>query len=472
MRPAHARGWPAWALIWLSIVGATLFTALLFARLSVEGAREGLEAGLADHLVAQAGLADTALHDLPVELLLKMEGSRSAEELRSQVDRMGASSHLRALVLLGPSGEVVGHGGRWLAGAAERDLIAVAQGGAEIAGPLYRDAEGELYQTAYHPLVGHPGWVVAVEGSAATLGAVNTLEHNQRRAILAAAALAGLLGAGLAALISGPLRRLDRELSAAQPGTAPSALGDYGFREVRQVSAAGRSLLSAVRARDAELKHTHRRELAQLSRMAAEIAHEVGNPLNAVSLSVQRLATLDDPARRATVQARVSQQLAEMEGIVDRLRDLTRPLRPNPTPLRLTEVLDAVAAELPDLHLLRKGPEEGPLTTDRGMLMEILRNLAHNAAQAGARSATLSIDRGPDTISLTVADDGSGIPESEVDQVFSWFHTTKATGTGLGLPHARRMAEILGGRLDLLVTAPATFRLLLPLQAPTTSASP
>ncbi len=461
--PPRARGWPAWALTWLSILAATVATALMMARLSAEGARAAVEAALADQLVAQAGQADAALRELPVDVLVAMGGDRSAADLASRLDALGAGGGLRAAALLGPDGLVVGNEGRWLPGAAEQDLIDEALAGRPVAGPLYRDSGGELYGTAYHALNGHPGFVVAVEGSAATLGAIDALERDQRRAAFASAALAALLGAVLAALVSGPLSRLGRELAAARPGTPPEAIGDYAVREVRQVAAAARQLLAAIEDRDAELRAGHRREVEQLTRMAAEIAHEVGNPLNAVSLSVERLAMLDDADRRARVVARLREQLTELAGIVDRLRDLTRPLVPEPAPVALDELLATVVGEVPELCLEVEGIAGLQLVTDRALLGEVLRNLALNAAQAGAAHLSVALrSRDGGMLRLSLRDDGPGISEDQADQVFSWFHTTRATGSGLGLPHSRRVAQALGGSLELAAPRPATFILSLP----------
>lgn len=457
------RGLSAWAAVWLSILVATLLAVVVLARLSAEGARTAVESALTDHLAAQAGEADGALHELPIEILLAMGGERSAAELRAQVDNLAEHGGLRGLALMGPDGQVVGHGGRWVPSAAEKDLIARAAAGSVMPGPLYHDREGELYQTAYRPLTGHPGWVVAVEGSAATLGAVDDLERTQWAAGAVVVVLAGVIGAVLATLVSRPLQRLSTELSAARPGSPPSTVGDYGFREVRRVSNAARGLLGAIRTRDTALQAAHRREIDQLTRMAAEIAHEVGNPLNAIGLSVERLGVLEDPARRLTALERVRGQLAELEAIVERLRDVTRPLIPHLGVVDLGAAIDTLAAEMDPLVVAREGG--ATVESDRGMVLQILRNLLLNAHQCGARHAAVTLTNVGDTTEIRVTDDGPGVPESEVADMFGWFHTTRATGSGLGLPVSRRTAEALGGTLVLERPSPATFRLTLPRRA-------
>jgi len=452
-------GWPAWAVTWAALLGSSLVGLLLLGTLSLDAERVALEAALSDHLRAVAGAADGALHELPVEALAALNGARSRAQLEGRVDDLASHGGLRGLALIGPDGVVLGHGGSWVPLAAELDLVQEARAGQAATGPLYRDEAGELYQTAYQPLTGHSGWVVAVEGSAATLGAVDALRRRQILAGGAVLLLASAVSAGLALVITRPIRRLGRQLSAVKPGSPPSALSELGLRELRQVSAAARGLLTAILARDAELRDAHRRELDQLTRMAAGLAHEVGNPLNAIALSVERLATLEDPARRAVIVERVRAQLGELEAIVERLRDITRPLQPEPRAVSLGALVDGLEAPL---RVRREG--DATLRTDPVLVAQILRNLLLNAAAAGAGGVQVRIQ--PDPVRITVEDDGPGLDPADAERIFQWFHTTRATGSGLGLPVSRRIAEALGGTLELLSPRPAIFRLELPSETP------
>ncbi len=449
------RGWPAWLVTWAAILGSSLAGAAVLSALSLAGERVALETALDDHLAAVAGTADGALHQLPIETLVALGGELSGSELTEAIDNLAIHGNLRGLALLGPDGVVLGHGGVWLPLAAERDLIDRARAGSVVTGPLYEDG-GQLYLTAYSPLTSHPGWVVAVEGSAATLGAIDTLRETQAYAMAAVVLVATLVSVALAAVLSRPIARLGAELAQAQPGTPPDALGDYGFREVRQVATAARGLLGAIRTRDAELQEAHRREVEQLTRMAAGLAHEVGNPLNAIALSVERLAVLEDPVRRGVVVTRIRGQLAELEGIVDRLRDLTRPLAPQLEPVDLGVIIDGVEV----LTTLRSG--RANVVTDPVLVGQVLRNLLLNASQAGARQAQVTVEPHGAVVRIDICDDGPGLSDEQVPQVFDWFHTTRATGSGLGLPVCRRIAEALGGSIELISARPACFRLTLP----------
>lgn len=451
-------GLPAWAATWFSILFSTFIAVIVLAHLSTEGARSALETALADHLGAQAGEADGALHTLPIELILAMGGERSAQDLREQIDNLSQHAGLRGIALIGPNDQIIGHQGTWIPAAAETDLIAKARNGATTTGPLYHDHNGELYQTAYRPLTEHPGWVVAVEGSAATLGAVDHLEQTLWTTGTVVVVLAAIVGTLLATLVSRPLQRLGHELATARPGSPPETVGSYGFREVRQVSAAARELLSAIRNRDQALHSAHHREITQLTRMAAEIAHEVGNPLNAISLSIERLRHVDDRERRIKVLDRIQGQLTEMEAIVEGLRDVTRPLHPNPQRIALSDAIDAATVE----GLSVRCTSQDTVLSDRGMLIQILRNLMMNAHQAGAKRVDIHVKTTHDQLELQITDDGPGLTETQSAQIFDWFHTTRAQGSGLGLPVSRRIAEALGGELQLIAHHPATFQLSLP----------
>jgi signal transduction histidine kinase len=116
-----------------------------------------------------------------------------------------------------------------------------------------------------------------------------------------------------------------------------------------------------------------------------------------------------------------------------------------------------------------------PLYTDPIMLTQVLRNLLTNGIKftpAGTVRMTANV-QGDGFVSLTVADTGIGIPADEQERVFEEFHQVhhalqaSTTGTGLGLPYARRLVEILGGTIDL-VSSPdrgSTFTVRLPVGA-------
>ena len=464
-------GWTAWGATWITMLIGSLAAVLVLAFLSAQSARTSLEEALSSHVMAQARLTAAGVDRFPVELLATLGGERTTGALRDQLQELATASGLHDIAVMGPEMTILRDpdAESWIAALAEQDLIERARGGETISGPLYRGADGEPYLTAYTPMGSHAGWVVAVEGSGASLGALDALRRLQLQAGIAVLVFTGLLGAALARWVVEPLRRLDGELSAITPGDPPEALSLQGPREVREVAAAARHLLATIRQRDRAIQEGHQRELDQLSRMAAEVAHEVRNPLNAISLSVGRLRKDLEPERRRKVADRIGGQIGQMEVIVQRLVDVAKPLQPLVTKIDLSVVLQAVAEEVSQQGGALKvdgPPLIPPLRSDPVMVTEILRNLCLNALQAGATSLSLALDLDGELITLTLEDDGPGIPEGDEAAIFDWFHTRRASGSGLGLPTSRRMATALGGSLRLRSPRPARFELTLPTSSP------
>lgn len=455
--PAAPGRWTAWSSIWSAIVCASLASLGVLWTLSWSGARDAVVVALSDQLISEAALVGEHLRNHPVDVLVGLGVGQASDAVSSDLARVAAVSGLHDIALLGPDGIVLGSGGTWLPLGADADLVQHARAGTAVVGPLYQTDDGAWYLAAYAPLVDRAGWVVAVEGSA-TLGAVDRLARRQAVASVVVVAVAALLGALLATFVARPLRVLETELQAVEPGDAPDRVVPSGPREVFRVAFAVRRLLAAIRDRDEAVASAHRRELDQVTRLAAEIAHEVRNPLNAMSLSTDRLARAEDPERREIIATRLRGQIEELEAIVGRLLDLTRPLAPSAAPIDTVRLVQRLAHDA-RVVVSYEGPESSVLSSDATLLGEVLRNLILNAEQAGATKVRVRIDHRTLWV-LEIEDDGPGV--SDPDHVFDWFHTTRARGSGLGLPVSRRIAEALGGQLSLRSARPAVFRLELP----------
>lgn len=262
-------------------------------------------------------------------------------------------------------------------------------------------------------------------------------------------------GGLLARAVARPLARLDDELSAAAPGDSPDAIAVQGPREVRRVAEAARRLLGAITERDQALITAHSEQIRQIEAVSAAVAHEVRNPLHALGMTIERLGGPLDAERRAVLAGRAHQGILEIDVIVKRFLDLSRPVAPQWTEFDVGAVVRDAAAEQAALfdHVDAVGTE-AITRTDPDLLRQVLRNLLLNAHQAGARRVTLRYDGAH----VDVEDDGPGVPEAEREAIFGWFHTTHAAGAGLGLPQSRRICRALGGELALIQPHPAVFR--------------
>ncbi len=236
--------------------------------------------------------------------------------------------------------------------------------------------------------------------------------------------------------------------------------------------------LGEVRALEAEM--ARRERLAALGDVAAAFAHEVRNPLNAVSMGLQRLRAEFRPEPGEGYARLVDLMQGEarrLNAIVEQFIALARPLPLKPAPVALGELLRELAA-LVEAEAKQAGvtlrlalpPVLPPLVADRDHLKQVLLNLMLNAVQAmaGGGTLTLSAEAGRSGVTVTVADTGPGIAPDVLPRIFDPYFTTKTGGLGLGLTIARRIVEAHGGSLAVQ-SAPgqgSRFRVVLPFGTP------
>lgn len=215
--------------------------------------------------------------------------------------------------------------------------------------------------------------------------------------------------------------------------------------------------------------------LAALGELSATVAHELGNPLNALSGHLQMLAHAgDSPSRQRHLEV-IRSEVDRMVAIIRQLLDQTRVrLRSVPVNLNRTihEVLSLLAPSLPRQHIALKTDFQTDLPTVAGdprALHGLLFNLVTNAVQAMPSGGKLAIRTRaacspelPGTVivsegafvkgtmvRLSIADTGNGIASEHVAQIFEPFFTTRQAqgGTGLGLAICHRVVTDTGGRL-------------------------
>ncbi|MBX3260846.1 MAG: hypothetical protein KIS78_09200 [Labilithrix sp.] len=227
-----------------------------------------------------------------------------------------------------------------------------------------------------------------------------------------------------------------------------------------------------------------RERLATIGELAATVAHEIRNPLGVLFNSVSALRRLvhDEAslARRAdtvSLLSIVNEEAVRLEEIVTDLLELARPWTMRAEQTSLASVVQSVTKAVPRLpHSAAVEVRvihcaEMPLVEiDRRMVRQALLNLVVNAIQAmptgGALLVETRIEHRDDAsfACVDVSDTGTGIAPEEQDRVLEPFYTTKASGTGLGLPLVKRVVEAHRG--ELAVTSDetgTTFTIRLPL---------
>ncbi len=205
-------------------------------------------------------------------------------------------------------------------------------------------------------------------------------------------------------------------------------------------------------------------KLTTVGKLAAEIAHQLKNPLgiiNNAAFALQRSLKADKPATDDSLQQLqiIRDEVNRSDRIISELMDYSR----------LSDIrIERIAINIVIDDALRRvfpGPHEGairirrrladglpPLFVQRYQLEECFVNLFRNALDAMPQGGQLEIQtryRPPRFIEVEVSDTGIGIPKEYIDRVFEPFFTTKPTGSGMGLPIVKHIVETYGGTVDV-----------------------
>jgi signal transduction histidine kinase len=239
------------------------------------------------------------------------------------------------------------------------------------------------------------------------------------------------------------------------------------------------SHLREVKALEGEV--ARREHLSALGNLAASVAHEVRNPLNAISMGLQRLDSEFHPTQDEEDYSRfiglMRGEVRRLNSIVEEFLSLARPLDLKPEPVRIDGLLGELAllakaeAESSKVEIhVATSPGLPKVKADLNYLKQLLLNLILNGIQAmpDGGSLTLEAKAARGKLLLTVTDAGVGIPPEILPRIFEPYFTTKANGSGLGLAIARRIVEAHGGTIEVKseVGRGSIFHISLPLGSP------
>ena len=264
--------------------------------------------------------------------------------------------------------------------------------------------------------------------------------------------------------------------------TALAGLGTTVSRQLSQLNAELKReqarLEERIAERTRELQESQallvqQEKQAAFGLLAAGIAHEVGNPLAAISSLVQMLNRRDTDEYTSERLQMVDDQLRRIQRTLHELVDFSRPATTEQSLCNVHEVIEA-ALNIAKYYKRKKGKrivtryaESLPkLRVVRDQLVQVFLNLILNAMDATDEGGTIEITTSleADWIRVAIRDDGHGIADDDRDKIFQPYFTTKETGTGLGLFVCRNIAEqMTNGRIELTASSVegTTFSVLL-----------
>jgi len=288
--------------------------------------------------------------------------------------------------------------------------------------------------------------------------AVRSVRFDILKVFGVALAITILLSLYLARTIARPISRLAEIAERVRRGHGRQIdIPDFTRRrdEIGDLSGALRDMTAALWAR-----------MDAIERFAADVAHEIKNPLTSLRSAVETVARLEDPNQQKRLMAIILDDVERLNRLISDISDASRLdaelSRAEMEPVDIANMLRALA----DLHEATAG-DGPPLKIEiaslqslvvhgiEGRLVQVWRNLISNAASFSPPGGSIRIAaaRDADRVRVTVADDGPGIPPGKLTAIFDRFYSERPAGekfgthSGLGLSISKQIVEAHGGRI-------------------------
>jgi nitrogen fixation/metabolism regulation signal transduction histidine kinase len=285
------------------------------------------------------------------------------------------------------------------------------------------------------------------------------------RRVLLAALIFILAGAGLgytmAERIADPVSRLTRATRRIAGGDFDVRVASTSSDELARLVGDFNQMASELQRQRRQLERTHRIEA--WAEMARQVAHDIKNPLTPIQLNAEHLRRVHadrgeplGPILNECVET-ILGQVALLRQISSEFSNFASSPSVRRAPVEVADLLkDLVApyerALTDGLSIeLRPTPPLPPVLIDRALVARSLTNIIENALHAMPSGGRLTIEAGlrDDSVAVEISDTGTGMDQEALDRVFEPYFSTKAWGTGLGLPIAKRNVELSGGSIAI-----------------------
>ncbi|MDD2899805.1 MAG: ATP-binding protein [Desulfuromonadaceae bacterium] len=268
-----------------------------------------------------------------------------------------------------------------------------------------------------------------------------------------------------------PLNKIVNTMQKVEKGDFAVRIAYKGQDEIGRLITSFNSMVDRLDVAHKELEQLHFQQLeradrlASIGEMAAGIAHEIKNPLAGISAAVTIIKddmSIDDP--RGAILGEVVEQVTRLDKTVNDLLFFGKPSLPELTSVDintiLTTTLKFATQHRGGVNIEKRIDLQSdlpPVYADNKQMQQVFLNIILNAYQAmpsggilGIRSS-LIIRNSIEYVQVDISDTGSGIPLQILEKIFTPFYTTKAQGTGLGLPICNKLVKLHKG--DIRVTS-------------------
>ena len=368
------------------------------------------------------------------------------------------------------------------------EVLSALQGGAGSA--MHRTQDARLVAVVAAPIQPFrrvQGALLLVADAGDVLESVRNARFTILQAFSIALGITIVLSLFFAGTITRPVRRLARAAERVRAGGGRKVeIPDFTARkdEIGRLSAALREMTEALWVR-----------MDAIERFAADVAHEVKNPLSSVLSAVETARRVDDEEKRAKLLALVGEDVMRLDRLLSRIADASRIdtelARARREPVDLRAMLTTLAEMQGAASSMGEGSEairieiegDGPFLVQgvEDRLAQVLQNIVSNARSfsPSGGAITLGLRREGNEVMVNIDDEGPGVPAGMEEAIFQRFYTFRPEGeafgthSGLGLSISRQIAEAHGGRLTCVnrhdsagAVLGASFRLDLPVAQP------
>ncbi|MEO0247034.1 MAG: HAMP domain-containing sensor histidine kinase [candidate division WOR-3 bacterium] len=218
--------------------------------------------------------------------------------------------------------------------------------------------------------------------------------------------------------------------------------------------------VSEKRLRQAEIDALKEREearyLREVAALSSQVAHEIRNPLNSLSMIIQLLEKEGLSYEQVEL---IKKSISRMLEAIDRFRDINRPLKVSKEVLDVESIINEVLQDFEEEMKVNgvrveKCIKVKNIMSDKTLLKHALSNIIRNSTEAFSNNAQNKVIKifahlEGEYASFEIEDNGPGMTPEVLSKAFDYFFTTKSSGTGLGLGLVRRIARALGGDVKI-----------------------